>query len=48
MGELRPECAARARRLAYAADPQAAVDRCRRARSDRRVTLRLALDTMSR
>ena len=48
MGELSPrECAARARRLAYAADPQAAVDRGRRARSDRCVTLRPAPDTMS-
>lgn len=38
---------ARARRLAYAADPAAAVNRCRTARNDRRVTLRPAPDTMS-
>ena len=35
-----------ARRLAYAADPQSAVKRARNARTDRRVTLRPAPDTM--
>lgn len=40
-------CAAEARRLAYRADPRGAVERCRTARSDRRVTLRPAPDTMS-
>ena len=46
--ELSPrECAATARRFAYAADPQAAVDRASRARNDRCVTLRPAPDTMS-
>lgn len=39
--------AASARRLAYALDPAAAVERSRRERSQRRVTLRPAPDTMS-
>jgi hypothetical protein len=39
--------AARAQRLAYAADPDGAADRCRNARTNRRVTLRPAPDTMS-
>ena len=39
--------AASARRLAYALDPEAAVARSRRERSQRRVTLRPAPDTMS-
>jgi hypothetical protein len=41
------EAAATAKRLAYQADPQAAMARCRKARTDRRVTLRPAPDTMS-
>ncbi|MDN5760727.1 MAG: DUF222 domain-containing protein [Microlunatus sp.] len=36
-----------AKRLAYEADPEAAMRRCRKARTDRRVTLRPAPDTMS-
>jgi hypothetical protein len=48
LGEKSPKAAAAAaRRLGYAADPEAAVERCRQARSDRRVTLRPAPDTMS-
>jgi hypothetical protein len=48
LGEKSPKAAAAAaRRLAYAADPEGAVERCRQARSDRRVTLRPAPDTMS-
>ncbi len=48
LGEKSPKAAAAvARRLGYAADPEAAVERCRTARSDRRVTLRPAPDTMS-
>jgi hypothetical protein len=39
--------AAAAQRLAYAADPHGAADRARKARNDRRVTLRPAPDTMS-
>jgi Domain of unknown function (DUF222) len=39
--------AAAARRLAYRADPQAAADRCRKAREDRHVSLRPAPDTMA-
>jgi hypothetical protein len=39
--------AAQAQRLAYAADPHGAADRGRKARKDRRVTLRPAPDTMS-
>ena len=41
------EAAAAAKRLAYRADPEAAMARARHARSDRRVTLRPAPDTMS-
>ena len=45
--ELGPKQAAGlARRLAYAADPQSAVKRTRNARTDRRVSLRPAPDTM--
>ncbi len=48
LAEKSPKAAAAAaRRLGYAADPEAAVKRCRHARSDRRVTLRPAPDTMS-
>ena len=39
--------AATAKRLAYQADPEAAMARARNARGDRRVTLRPAPDTMS-
>ena len=41
------EAAAAAKRLAYEADPVAAMERARKARKDRRVTLRPAPDTMS-
>ena len=41
------EAAATAKRLAYQADPEAAMARARKARADRRVTLRPAPDTMS-
>ena len=41
------EATATTKRLAYAADPEAAMARARHARSDRRVTLRPAPDTMS-
>ena len=41
------QTAGQARRLAYAADPQAAVNRARNARKDRRVSLRPAPDTMT-
>ncbi len=41
------EAAATAKRLAYAADPEAAMARARQARTDRRVTVRPAPDTMS-
>ena len=41
------EAAATAKRLAYQADPEAAMARARTARGDRRVTLRPAPDTMS-
>ena len=41
------EAAATTKRLAYAADPVAAMDRARKARTDRRVTLRPHPDTMS-
>jgi hypothetical protein len=41
------EAALTARRLTYRADPQAALKRARLARSDRRVTVRPAPDTMS-
>lgn len=53
LGRRQPEtmgcqqAAATAKRLAYEADPEAAMARCRKARSDRRVTLRPAPDTMS-
>jgi hypothetical protein len=48
LGEKSPQAAtAAARRLAYVADPEGAVERGRQARSDRRVTLRPAPDTMS-
>ena len=41
------QAAATAKRLAYQADPEAATARARKARGDRRVTLRPAPDTMS-
>ena len=41
------EAAATAKRLAYTADPEAAMARAGKARTDRRVTLRPAPDTMS-
>ena len=41
------EAAATTKRLAYPADPEAAMARARTARGDRRVTLRPAPDTMS-
>ena len=45
---MTPKAAAgQARRLAYAADPEAAAARARNARKDRRVSLRPAPDTMS-
>lgn len=46
-GKSPREAAATARRLAYAADPAAAMARAGTARGDRRVTLRPAPDTMS-
>ncbi len=41
------QAAGLARRLAYAADPESAVKRARKARADRRVSLRPAPDTMA-
>ncbi len=46
-GQAPREIGMRARRLAYRADPAAAVARGRKARSDRRVTVRPAPDTMA-
>jgi hypothetical protein len=48
LAEMAPRVAAgQARRLAYAADPEAAAARARNARKDRRVSLRPAPDTMT-